>query len=609
MLRSGNATTVRPITPPSPPRPGFGSVITLACTLSQKTYPWENEFVALHRIGNYYMPSFNGGHSMSLPFGAGVNDADRPYGSDGFHETWYIPRDALSGTSAFSRAYNPSNADHIDLPGTAGSGGYAFELLHGYPWTTQKSGTLPITRYIRFSPTFDHRTSLFSSPGAGISPTPAGYQVDAVFSTANGIPLYGFQRFNNCLARNAITPYPNALTYQDTLNNGTLQIDFNRVWGNAIGRITYLPTGQQVVNGDDIGSLVQGALFEGASTLDDPNTCCRLNPTEAGAVDLNWYANTLRWTGSPVISVNRSSGSGTSTLTTVLKPLNFTTDIGATSPNGAGSTDAFSPLLWRGNFQKTTTLGYAVGSQVLPNVVKLRFEAMLDSDLPGPASLAYNMQNAFYFQGVPVSYFDVLDLQYGTKTTLSSRSGTVLASTLNDTTKAAVASTADRAFAIGVFRLAQSSSPLLRFDFNHDSASTALTFSTFANHNLNRNGYDEREEAFLAVGPTDVVETQLRAVYCQQTGLCTAPIVNVVSATYGGNCGAAAGNVTAQLAAACNGRSTCTYTIDYHVLGDPAPGCAKTYAAQWRCGTSATTYNATAAAEAGFGSTVTLVCN
>jgi hypothetical protein len=87
------------------------------------------------------------------------------------------------------------------------------------------------------------------------------------------------------------------------------------------------------------------------------------------------------------------------------------------------------------------------------------------------------------------------------------------------------------------------------------------------------------------------------------------PTISVTSATYGGNCGAPAGNVTSQLAAACNGRTTCSYTIDYRVLGDPAPGCAKNYVAQWKCGTNPTVRSVTAPAEAGFGSVVTLTCN
>ena len=51
--------------------------------------------------------------------------------------------------------------------------------------------------------------------------------------------------------------------------------------------------------------------------------------------------------------------------------------------------------------------------------------------------------------------------------------------------------------------------------------------------------------------------------------------IRVVAGTYGGNCQAPHGNKTEHLAAACNGRTDCTYKIDYTVIGDPAVGCGK----------------------------------
>ena len=58
----------------------------------------------------------------------------------------------------------------------------------------------------------------------------------------------------------------------------------------------------------------------------------------------------------------------------------------------------------------------------------------------------------------------------------------------------------------------------------------------------------------------------------------------VVSATYGGNCGAPLGNGTSHIAAKCNGQKQCSYRIDHKLIGDPARGCEKDYSAQWRCG-------------------------
>ena len=60
--------------------------------------------------------------------------------------------------------------------------------------------------------------------------------------------------------------------------------------------------------------------------------------------------------------------------------------------------------------------------------------------------------------------------------------------------------------------------------------------------------------------------------------------IRIIAATYGGNCGAPLGNVTAHPAEACDGRATCEYVIDFRVLGDPAPGCLKDYRAEWECG-------------------------
>jgi hypothetical protein len=84
--------------------------------------------------------------------------------------------------------------------------------------------------------------------------------------------------------------------------------------------------------------------------------------------------------------------------------------------------------------------------------------------------------------------------------------------------------------------------------------------------------------------------------------------ISVASGTYGGNCGGPEANVTAHLASACNGKSSCEYSIDYTVIGDPIPGCAKDYVAKWTCSGSAEQQTARAAAEAGYGSKVLLKC-
>ncbi len=67
-------------------------------------------------------------------------------------------------------------------------------------------------------------------------------------------------------------------------------------------------------------------------------------------------------------------------------------------------------------------------------------------------------------------------------------------------------------------------------------------------------------------------------------GTATAPTgIRVLMAAYGRNCRAPKPDVTAQLSAACNGKSACSYTVDHNVIGDTAPGCAKDYIVEYAC--------------------------
>jgi hypothetical protein len=85
-------------------------------------------------------------------------------------------------------------------------------------------------------------------------------------------------------------------------------------------------------------------------------------------------------------------------------------------------------------------------------------------------------------------------------------------------------------------------------------------------------------------------------------------VIHVIAGTYGQNCGVPQGNKTGHLARACNGRASCSYVIDYQIIGDPAYLCAKTYIAEWQCGNSSQIYKAEVSSEAGYGKTVTLAC-
>lgn len=85
--------------------------------------------------------------------------------------------------------------------------------------------------------------------------------------------------------------------------------------------------------------------------------------------------------------------------------------------------------------------------------------------------------------------------------------------------------------------------------------------------------------------------------------------IQIVSATYGASCGAAAGNATKDLKAKCEGEQACTYVVNVSVLGDPKSGCVKDYEAQWTCGKSSEVHVAKLPGEAGFGGRVQLTCS
>ena len=84
-------------------------------------------------------------------------------------------------------------------------------------------------------------------------------------------------------------------------------------------------------------------------------------------------------------------------------------------------------------------------------------------------------------------------------------------------------------------------------------------------------------------------------------------MITVKAATYGASCNQSKGNVTKFLQDACNGHDRCDYSVRYQTIGDPAPGCAKDFSVEWTC-SDGTTGSATAPAEAGLGSKVTLQC-
>jgi hypothetical protein len=84
--------------------------------------------------------------------------------------------------------------------------------------------------------------------------------------------------------------------------------------------------------------------------------------------------------------------------------------------------------------------------------------------------------------------------------------------------------------------------------------------------------------------------------------------IEVVQATYGGNCRATPGNATPILRSRCDGRAVCAFRVDSREVRDPAPGCAKDFVATWSCPGGDRPRTATLPPEAGFGSVALLSC-
>lgn len=85
--------------------------------------------------------------------------------------------------------------------------------------------------------------------------------------------------------------------------------------------------------------------------------------------------------------------------------------------------------------------------------------------------------------------------------------------------------------------------------------------------------------------------------------------VRVMSATYGGNCGAQIGNATADVASSCGTAASCNYKVDVNKLGDPAAGCNKGFFVKYQCGGQSASRTAAIHGEAGLGSVVHLSCH
>lgn len=297
----------------------------------------------------------------------------------GLRETWYVPRSAQGGeTAAFHRLLG--GTDHMDSAFTA-EGTYVFQRSLDYAWTsaaksgrtpagTAAHGMMPLARYVRTTP-LDRQTWLNTQ-------TPSGYAREVTYdgTTSLGPERLGYQRFGNLLTKDDVLGVNGSGPAYGThfLDNGVLRVDYNKIWGNGVGRITQTGTGRQIVL-EPIGDMVQTVVRfpEDTGDLD----CRNPNPTQSGSVGPG-LSNTHLWTGSPVLSSTKTTDAVTTvqTFKSVVRPFEFVNAGGSATSRWPGTED-HTPLAWKGFIERTDNLGCRFGGLTRRDVVKTTSRLML----------------------------------------------------------------------------------------------------------------------------------------------------------------------------------------------------------------------------------------
>jgi hypothetical protein len=146
------------------------------------------------------------------------------------------------------------------------------------------------------------------------------------------------------------------------------------VWGDGVGQITMDSSGQQVVS-NGIGQMVQTVLRFFGDNAGGNNGCRQPNPTQSGGIDCsNPGLGEASWTGSPVMS-ETVSGTSPVSFTAVVRPLDFCHNPQFNDPvHGTklpwSGTSPHDPLVFRGYFTRTDTLGCIMGPLNRKDVLK-----------------------------------------------------------------------------------------------------------------------------------------------------------------------------------------------------------------------------------------------
>jgi hypothetical protein len=101
-----------------------------------------------------------------------------------------------------------------------------------------------------------------------------------------------------------------------------------------------------------------------------------------------------------------------------------------------------------------------------------------------------------------------------------------------------------------------------------------------------------------AITPGAMAPGAAKASEVQAAAAMDRPSIRIISGTYGRGCNGKAGNATALLAKACDGKPGCDYAVEPVTIENAPANCVKDLAAEWKCGTAGTVYSATLPADA-----------
>jgi hypothetical protein len=251
----------------------------------------------------------------------------------------------------------------------------------------------------------------------------------------------------------------------------------------------------------------------------------QINPTQSGGADCpppsEDYGKDKRWAGSPILSTTLDTGAYPQSLTTLLRPLNFCHDTFG---------DALSPEVWKGYFRITVNLGCGIAGQDSDEVVKIRFEAQVGSDLDPEFSYTYPegstyLRNTGWFKTAVFGDCQfperrpkvrIVDLRTGMYVLIPSPFSLkcdALGQRRHDFDKGIMVVDQAGQFAIGLARLVEAYYNVwAKCGYACDDVHQQLILTADGYHELSNSSLAS-EEVFWVFGPPDVVRQRLHEIW------------------------------------------------------------------------------------------------